>query len=318
MYRILYISPGPPPPNKNPLKNKFYHLSRYFSGDILEPMWGVKNDKSRKAISDARSASGSFYYHVTFSSRLPRIIKPFWNIFFYLSQGTYLHYFKKKIDVIVAYGPFTTGLAGYLLKNIIKAKLIVEIPGNPKKSFSMDSETPDTINKLKNTVSDFLVQQVISGADHIKLLYPLQLEGYKKVGKNRVSLFHDFVPVATIRASEKTEKFILFLGYPWFLKGVDVLIKAFKVVSHEFPEYRLKIVGFCPERTFFEKLAEGNDRIELSNGSHVPMRIVRTAFEDGSHGKGFVGSNGFEETYRGFSCGWNPRIYKTWLQRPSF
>jgi len=37
MARILYLSPGPAPPNKNPQKNQFYHLSRYFSGDLLAP-----------------------------------------------------------------------------------------------------------------------------------------------------------------------------------------------------------------------------------------------------------------------------------------
>ena len=58
--------------------------------------------------------------------------------------------------------------------------------------------------------------------------------------------------------------YILFIGHPWYLKGVDILIKAFKKISSTFPNYKLKIIGWCPNgRDFFENLAKPNSNIEL-------------------------------------------------------
>ncbi len=267
MIRILYLSPGPAPPSrKNPQKNMFYHLSRYFCGDLLAPLWGdKKNPHITRTIEEVNSTIGNFCYHVTFSSKLPRLIKIYWDIFFYLFKGLYLHFFKEKYDVIVAYGPFKTGFAGYLLKKLTGVKLVVEVPGNPKKSFLFDSKIPDIITKLKSKINDILVPFIINRADHIKLLYPGQLNGYKNINKKQISIFHDFTQISILKSSEKSSKYILFLGHPWFLKGVDILIKAFKLASNEFPDYGLKIVGFCPDKTYFQKLAYGNDKIELCN-----------------------------------------------------
>ena len=56
------------------------------------------------------------------------------------------------------------------------------------------------------------------------------------------------------------------MGFPWYLKGVDILIKAFNRIHADFPEYSLKIVGWIPEgKEYFEKLSEGNPKIELCN-----------------------------------------------------
>ena len=38
MRRILYLSPGPTSPHKDQQKNRFYFLSRYFSGYLLAPI----------------------------------------------------------------------------------------------------------------------------------------------------------------------------------------------------------------------------------------------------------------------------------------
>jgi len=265
MYRILYLSPRPSPPPKKPEENMFYHLSRYFAGDLLAPIWSDKNAESIKQVKEINLGMGNFQYHVTYRSKLPKPLKIFSDISFYFLKGLYLHYFKGKYEVIIAYGPFKTGLAGYLLKKFTGAKLIIDVPGNPRKAFSFESGVMDRIGRLKIKVGDLLVQFVINGADHVKLLYPSQLDGYKCPGKNQISVFHDLVPISSFKKNEISDKYILFLGYPFFLKGVDILIKAFQLISHEFPDYRLKIVGFCPDKTYFQKLAEGNNRIEICN-----------------------------------------------------
>ena len=93
MYKILYLLPGPSPLPKDPQKNQFFHLSRYFSGDVLSPIWGAKNANGIKLIEDINSAMGNFKYHVTFSSILPNFLKIIWDICFYIFKGAYFHFY---------------------------------------------------------------------------------------------------------------------------------------------------------------------------------------------------------------------------------
>lgn len=265
MTRILYILPGPSPLSEDTQRNNFFHLSKYFDGDVLATMWGVKSPESIRRIDEINLAMGNFRYHVTYSSRLPILIKVFWNVLFFVSRGFYFHYFKKKYDVIVAYGPFTTGIAGLLLKKLTGVKLIIEMPGNPKKAFFFDAKKISITHRIKRRLADLIVPFVINSADHLKLLYPNQLSGYKNIDDKHASVFHTLVPISSLTPVDRYDEYILFLGYPWFLKGVDVLIRAFKLISQEFPNYILKVVGFCPERAFFQELAEGNEKIELCN-----------------------------------------------------
>ncbi|MCI0528726.1 MAG: glycosyltransferase family 4 protein, partial [Nitrospira sp.] len=263
MYHVLYLSPGPAPPIKEPLRNQFYHLSRYLGGDILSPLWGKKDHSSRKAIEEINAASGRFQFHPTYSLNFPGPIKVIWDLCFFLFKGYLLHYSKGPYDVIIAYGPFKTGLAGVLLKLLTRAKLIVEIPGNPKKSFQLELGSTSIGPKIKGSIGSRLTSFIVHRADHVKLLYPDQLDGCAILDERKRTVFFDFVAINSLMPSSASEKYILFLGFPWFLKGVDILIKAFHLISEEFSEYRLKIVGHCPERSYFAKLANGNERIEL-------------------------------------------------------
>ena len=61
-------------------------------------------------------------------------------------------------------------------------------------------------------------------------------------------------------------RYILFVGHPFHLKGVDVLIKAFMRISERFPDYSLKIIGHCPdkaEKAAYQVLAQSNKRVEI-------------------------------------------------------
>jgi glycosyltransferase involved in cell wall biosynthesis len=243
----------------------FYHLSGYFEGDLLGPTWWQKTFKGVEAIKEANLAMGNFQYHVTFSSRLPGPIRIIWNLFFYVLKGVYLHYFKQKYKVVVAYGPFTTGLAGYLVKTLTGAKFILRIPGNYKKAYVYESPKLTFGERVKHKISSYFLPFILNRADHLNLLYPGQLDGIKGLRQRNFSVFHDFATVKTMNPGKESDKYILLLGFPWYLKGADILIKAFKLVSNDFPEFHLKIVGFCPDKTFFQQLADGNDRIELCN-----------------------------------------------------
>jgi glycosyltransferase involved in cell wall biosynthesis len=58
---------------------------------------------------------------------------------------------------------------------------------------------------------------------------------------------------------------------------VDVLIKAFHLVSDEFKDWSLKIVGFCQDRSPFVALASDNDRIAFFDPIWYPEVIALMA-----------------------------------------
>ena len=110
----------------------------------------------------------------------------------------------------------------------------------------------------------FIIPFVLKRTDRVKLLYENQLAPFNglKLSK-KVECFHDFVPISHFKPDIPSEaKYMLFLGFPWFLKGVDILLKAF----NKFPMITLnilKIVGFCEDRTYFKELAEGNQQYTI-------------------------------------------------------
>jgi glycosyltransferase involved in cell wall biosynthesis len=277
MNRILYIASGPAPLQEEPLKNKFYYLSEYFAGDILHPIWGIKGPNAARRIKAIKRSCGDFRYNYTFSFHLKKPVRFIKEFFFYVYKGLEIYFSKNKYDVIIAYGPFLTGVVGYILKLSTGKKLIIELPGNPKKSYILDDNKVNFIKSFKSKAGKIITKFLIKHADHIKLLYPQQINGYKNLNRKKISVFHDFVPITVLKPSNHDEKFVLFLGYPWYLKGVDILIKAFVKIHESFPEYRLKIVGHCPEKKYFENFSEGCEAIELCNAvrHHIAMDLMK-------------------------------------------
>jgi glycosyltransferase involved in cell wall biosynthesis len=98
------------------------------------------------------------------------------------------------------------------------------------------------------------------------LLYPAQLAAYPLLRNKASSVFHEFVPVSIIdrdEDSEPRERFVLLVGAPWYLKGADVLVKAFLVLAPEFPDVKLKILGYYPDRAELDALTGGSPQIEI-------------------------------------------------------
>jgi glycosyltransferase involved in cell wall biosynthesis len=109
------------------------------------------------------------------------------------------------------------------------------------------------------------------------LLYPTQLDGVASAHSSAVAsktcVFHDFVPVSQLSPSKKIPQTILFVGYPWYLKGVDVLIDAFLGLANDFPDAVLKIVGYCPDDRPWRERARYHARVEFLR----PMPNVKVA-----------------------------------------
>ncbi len=163
-------------------------------------------------------------------------------------------------EVIVAYDPYSSGLAGAILKALLRTKLIVEINGDYH-----ISEPSESV--LKRRIMRLLFLLSIHCADAVKVLNKSQETHVRTLVPNqRMYRFPDFTVVAFFRALECYQgNYLLSIGYPFHLKGMDILIRAFQRISEKHPTVHLRIMGYCPERelTQYKGLARGNPRVEF-------------------------------------------------------
>jgi len=260
--RLLFIGGGPLMPLSQPMETlKYKHLSTHFSGDIITPIAHPKHKKVKK-INQFR------YYPIVLTGNiLFKNLKFIINCFY-----IYLQCIRNngKYDAIISSNPLLTGLVASVIGKFSGTPVIIEVNGNFESAFKYDNilkKQQSIIGLLKEKFSMLTIPFVLKRSYFVKLLAKNQLDIYK-IPQNKIHTFcfPDFVPIEKfIKFPRKDMKYILLLGYPWYLKGVDILIKAFNEISIDFPEYRLKIFGWCPEgREFFIDLTENNSKIELN------------------------------------------------------
>jgi glycosyltransferase involved in cell wall biosynthesis len=271
--RILCINPGPVPPAEDPRRNALFHLSSRLRGDLITTSWRDRKTH-RDKLTDSIRALGGFGYHATLSARLPRGIKTLWEYVFFVTRGLYLSVRNGRYDVVISYGVLTTGLAAWTISLLTGAKLIVEFPGHPWRGLEL---TTSPLDRLRLAVVRALVTCIARSATGIRLLHPDQLDDLKGAFSDKTAVFHEFVPMSLIQKGMGDGKYVLFLGFPWKLKGVDLLIPAFNSICDQFPEHSLKIVGHCPDHTPWKKLAAGNPRVHLMKAVNHPAAMELVA-----------------------------------------
>jgi glycosyltransferase involved in cell wall biosynthesis len=269
MTRLLYILPGPVPPSEDLEHDKFTFLSEIARGEVLLPVWGDSTQSLPPFLSKNFPIHrvGTFCYHMFLGERFPKFLRRLAILLFYVRRGLQLHH-EEKFDSIMVYGTNAPGIAGVILKWLTGVPLIAEIPGVPEHAYRYDAPHANVLGALKRFIADRLLELACKTADCVKLLYPWQLQSYPRLQQRKVAIFHDFVPVHIIRPVQNKERFILLSGYPWHRKGVDVLIKAFKSIASQFPDYTLKLMGHYPDREFLDHLAAGCPQIEFLSPCH--------------------------------------------------
>lgn len=270
MKRLLFLTLGAYfNPDALPKKEKYLRLSSFYEGDII----AIITRKEFRNYNIGNFTLKGLYLPQRISYM--NLIRNLLYTIFTLFSTIYSNYFKKKYDVIITYDPFATGLLAFIISKIIKVKFVVEVNGNYNAAFISEFKKVKFSEKIKKKITKFIIPFVLKRADRVKLLYENQLAPFNGIRlSEKIECFHDFVPISHFKSNISSEpKYILFLGFPWFLKGVDILIRAFNRVSTEFPAYTLKIVGFCDDRTFFEELTLNNKRILLCNPVHYQEAI---------------------------------------------
>ena len=259
--RLLFLHPGPQPPDVDPEKNALAHLSAHFEGDLLAVWWEKKPEEAARRGRELAPALRRFGYHPTLSYRKAPARKIVSDFLFYVRTGLDLVRRNGRYDAIVAYGVFNTAVAAWVLSRLTRTPYIIDVAGNPWRGHAFER---DWLTGVKRRLSRALVPFLVRHAAGLKLLYPSQLDGLEAGEGVPVRVFHNFVPLRRIAGAPPEEPpYVLFIGYPWHLKGVDVLIRAFQRVADRHPAWRLRILGHCPDRAPWEALRAGHPRIEF-------------------------------------------------------
>jgi glycosyltransferase involved in cell wall biosynthesis len=263
MARLLYIVPGPVPPQADEQRERYFYLSELVEGDLLLPVWFKSAGEARKDLGERFPVCrlGRFMVHMYLNDRLPAPLRSLGRFFFFIRRGLALHR-RHKYDVMVAYGTNMPGVAGALLKLLTGVKLIIEVPGAVDKAYLV-VPNPGFLNRVKKRLSDIFVHISVGSADAAKLLYPTQLAAFPRLHAKPKFVFHNLVPVKTLNVPRGNQKTVLLVGYPWYVKGADILIRAFVRIAARVPDYQLVLRGHFPDRAHLEKLAQGCRQVEF-------------------------------------------------------
>lgn len=251
---ILFLLPGPIyRPFMPDLRDKYVMLSQNFSGAIMS--WTANSDYQDYQI-------GDFTFYGLLIKPQSYLKKIQFGILM-IKKALTLNTRKDKFDIIVSYDPLFTGIIGVILKYLIGCRLIIEVNGNLLNARFL-GRIPFT-KRLLRLIYKFFINFSLLFTDIIKVL---NNEQKKSLGgllnKKSVFHFHGFVPTHYfVNKDNVEEKTILFVGHPFYLKGVDILIKAFQKISDKYPSFILKLIGHNLEadaRRYFNNL---NGRIKL-------------------------------------------------------
>jgi hypothetical protein len=209
---LLYISPGPTYwPHSQMFQDQFIELSKAFKGYIF-----TTSSKAETFL------IGDFLY-LSMNSRYTKVDR-FRFFFFSVWNAVKILIQKGKIDLVATYDPLTTGLIGLVISGIHKSKFCPSLNGVYNSSAQW-IDSPDSLEKrLKKNMYPIIMRFVLKHADGIRLLFSNQINSLRNVVQNKV--IHAFSPcVPTDRFTNlREEKEILFSGFPFKLKGVDILI----------------------------------------------------------------------------------------------
>jgi glycosyltransferase involved in cell wall biosynthesis len=266
--RILYIHSTPVPPPTDLRMDRFHLLSSVLEGDVLHPIW-FQTPEEVEAVFGPGSypvhTVGKFRYHWFLGSPSGGVRQRLATFRFYIRKGLELHR-ERRFHCIVAYSHMTTGLLGGVLKLLTGARLVVEIATSPQLVYITERARPRLRERIMKLYSDICLHLSMFVADRAHFLYPKVLSPYRLLRGTPNSVFHEFVPVSVIDRSEDREsgeQYVLLAGAPWYLKGADVLVKAFLALAPEFPDVKLKLLGYYPDRAELDALTGGSPQIEI-------------------------------------------------------
>ncbi len=247
--KILFLLPYIDEPHAEHFCSRFKSLSQLSSGHvILFSRYG----KTQITI-------GEFTLHMFPNPRDYSVLEKICQFISIVRYGMQLVR-EEKIDITCAYDPLKLGLIATCIKLLTGCKSLIEINGHVKDALAVKVAGKSPTYWFKKHSFNIIGWLTLYFANGIKLLNETQFYEWNTITNKRPCfLFSDFVPVSLFHPADQHKGYILCMGFPFKVKGVDILINSFSKFSHEFPKITLKIIGYCPDKELDEwkKSAEG-------------------------------------------------------------
>jgi glycosyltransferase involved in cell wall biosynthesis len=173
---------------------------------------------------------------------------------------------RSRVSAVLAYDPYRSGLAALILKYLLRTKMIVELNGDYHR-----------VRPRRTDVSKVLMRGlfnlVLGRADAVKVVNADQ-ESFCRtlLPRKPIYRFPDFAATEYFESLESYQgDYLLSVGQPFDLKGMDVLIAAFKRIAEKHPRMSLRIMGYCPrgELVKYKELADGHPRIAFVDAGWI-------------------------------------------------
>ena len=254
--RLLLIYPGPVHDLAEKFGDRLTQLSSFASGTVI--MTGPQPQRARFGRFDVvvmpDPVGLRIGSHLAFVKETLALARN--------ADGT-----PKRIDAIVTYDPLKSGLTGWWLSRKNGAPLVVELNGDYTAPANYADVRNPLVRRLKRRVYIEVERFVLRRASAISLLYPEQIDPFRASLRDPlVRVIPTYVNLTAMRHVEDLKQ-VLFVGSPYYIKGVDLLIEAFKSISGEFPEWTLKLLGWFPNLPEVQAAVGGHARIAI----HPPV-----------------------------------------------
>jgi glycosyltransferase involved in cell wall biosynthesis len=168
----------------------------------------------------------------------------------------------RPVQLVITYDPLLTGVIGWALAATYGAKFVCEVNGDYAADANFMHVRSHAARALKKWAAGRVTRFVLRRATGIRILFPTQLESvrYEARSDQVVVQMPEFVntPAFSNLGEEPT---VLLVGFPFYVKGVDVAIAAFKRITDRFPEWTLKVIGYYPDTRELEEAIGGCARI---------------------------------------------------------
>jgi glycosyltransferase involved in cell wall biosynthesis len=182
----------------------------------------------------------------------------------------------ERIALVTTYDPLKTGLIGAIVARLHGAKFVPHVNGVYTSDAQWLDEKDSIENRLKRRMYPAVMRFVLKRADGIKLLFKEQLAPFQNIlGSKVVRVSPSAVATRAFKNLEE-KKEVLLVGCPFKLKGVDIMIDAFKRVAPGYPDWTLKILGWYPDLRPLHAAIDGHPQIHHHppvRGSEMPEHI---------------------------------------------
>jgi glycosyltransferase involved in cell wall biosynthesis len=172
----------------------------------------------------------------------------------------------------MGYSTGVAGVAAWVLSVLLRTKFVLRLPNVPENAYRFNafggnafhySARVDVKTRLARVVADLLLRFLVLRCDRLHLMYPNQLQKYPTLQKIPASVIHSFTAMSRIPYSGKRDGSVLLMGAPWFLKGADILIRAFRKIETEFPATKIRLMGYIPDEHLLREMIGDSKQIEL-------------------------------------------------------